>query len=97
MHLLGEIMKNNWKTFLSLCIKAKDEKEIEKIFDFFLTIDEKENIADRLSITKALLDGDITQRDIAKKMHVSIVKITRGSNMLKQIDPSFKTFLLENL
>jgi len=52
---------------------------------------------DRVAITKALLKGDLSQREIAEKFHVSIAKISRGSNALKTIDPSFKEFLCAHL
>ncbi len=90
-------MQDDWKEFLSLCLKTKDEATLSQLFDLFLTIDEKENIIDRLLITKALLTGDLPQRQISEKLNVSIAKITRGSNALKTIDPNLKEFLLTHL
>lgn len=87
-------MQNDWEAFLSLCLKAKDENELTLLLNFFLTIDEKENIIDRVSITKALLKADCPQREIAQKCQVSIAKITRGSNALKTISPALRQFLL---
>lgn len=86
-------MKNAWKSFLNLCGATKNTDELAKVFDCFLTIEEKEAITDRFSIVKALLDGKQTQRDIAESLGVSIAKITRGSNALKSIEPKLKLFL----
>ena len=90
-------VQNGWKQFLSLCQKVQNEEELSALFDFFLTIDEKENIIDRVLITNALLAENLTQRQISEKHHVSIAKITRGSNALKTIDTPLKQFLKRNL
>jgi TrpR family trp operon transcriptional repressor len=83
----------NWKSFIQLCLKAQDAETLSKLFDFFLTIEEKSVITDRFLIIKALMEGRQTQRDIASTLGVSIAKITRGSNALKSIDPKLKSFL----
>src|SRR3990167_8369712 len=85
---IGTIMKNTWKSFLSLCQKTKTPNELSQLFDCFLTLEEKESIADRYAIIAALLDEKLSQRDISKKLNVSIAKITRGSNALKILDPA---------
>lgn len=86
---------DHWNTFLSLCLTAKTTQELSKLLGFFLTIDEKENVIDRFLITKALLLGNQSQRDMSDHLNVSIAKITRGSNALKTIDPELKAFLLK--
>lgn len=86
----------NWKSFINLCLKAHDAETLSKLFDFFLTIEEKSAIADRFLIIKALMEGRQTQRDMASTLGVSIAKITRGSNALKSIDPKLKSFLEKN-
>ena len=86
-----------WKSFLSLCLKAQDAEELSKLFDCFLTAEEKSVIADRFLIVKALLDEKQTQREMSESLDVSIAKITRGSNALKLIDPKLKTFLKKNM
>lgn len=90
-------MKTTWKSFLSLCLKSKNTNELSQLLDCFLTIEEKEVIADRYSIIKALLGGKLTQRDMANTLNVSIAKITRGSNTLKSLDPKLKSFLEKNI
>lgn len=90
-------MKNeneNWSLFLQLCA-ALNEKQLEKLFSLFLTIEEREMIGSRLLIVKELLKQKLTQREIAEKYRVSIAQITRGANALKIIDPHFKKLLLD--
>lgn len=90
-------MKNNWKTFVSLCLKSQDADELSRLLDCFLTIEEKETISDRYVIIKSLIQGKLTQREMAESLQVSIAKITRGSNALKTIDPKLKAFLQKNV
>ena len=84
---------SDWKSFLALCLKAKNTDELASLFDFFFTSEEKESFADRYAIIKALLDNKKTQRELSDSLNVSIAKITRGSNALKRIDPTLKLFL----
>ena len=88
---------NGWLEFIELCFKAKAPQHLASFFDLFLTIEEKELLASRYLIIKALLEGKLTQREIAAKYKVSIAQITRGSNALKIIDPKLKISLLEFL
>jgi TrpR family transcriptional regulator, trp operon repressor len=81
------------RSFFELCSKIKTPKEFENLFSLFLTYEERETMASRYTIIKALLDDKLTQREIAEKYGVSIAQITRGSNALKIIDPNFKNFL----
>ncbi len=82
-----------WVDFLEMCSKIQDAKKLDRFFDLFLTIEERETVASRSVIIKALLEGKLTQREMAEKYKVSIAQITRGSNALKIIDPEFKLFL----
>lgn len=79
--------------FIDLCINAQQEKMLPDLFEFFLTPEERQDIATRLLLVKALLKGDKTQREIAKDSHISIAKITRGSNELKRTDKKFLDYL----
>jgi TrpR family transcriptional regulator, trp operon repressor len=82
-----------WEDFLSLCAHIQSTKELTQVFDLFLTIEEKETIAARYLIIRALLEGTLTQREIAEECHVSIAQITRGSNALKIISPELRKLL----
>ncbi len=77
--------EGGWREFLILCSKIDSPKEFERFFDLFLTIEEKETLARRFLIVKALEEGKLTQREIAEHFGVSISQITRGSNALKII------------
>ena len=92
-------MTNNtsWKQFLELCVNLSSKKALEPFFDLFLTIEEKEILASRYLIIKALLENKLTQREIAEYYKVSISQITRGSNALKIISPELKKLLVHYL
>lgn len=85
--------KDGWLDFLTLCSKIKSSEELKDFFDLFLTLEEKETLAKRFLIVKALQEGKLTQRAIAEHFEVSISQITRGSNALKIIDPKLKKTL----
>jgi TrpR family trp operon transcriptional repressor len=86
-----------WTEFLELCSKAKSTQELDRLFNLFLTIEEKEHLAFRYLIIKGLCAGQMTQRELAKTYKISIAQITRGSNALKVIDKTMKNFLEKNL
>ncbi len=88
---------DGWKDFLRLCAKIKSPEDFEQFFNLFLTIEEKETMASRYLIVKALMDEDLTQREIAEIHHVSISQITRGSNALKIVDKKMKNFLQKQI
>lgn len=85
--------QDGWDEFLQLCSKIKSPKTFNSFFDLFLTHEERETMASRFLIIKALIEGQLTQRELAEKYQVSIAQITRGSNALKIIDPELKKFL----
>lgn len=80
---------HGWQSFLRLCHAQRTHADLIQFFDLFLTDEEKENLATRVLLIQALLAGELSQREIAKQLHVSIAKITRGSNMLKRMDKAF--------
>lgn len=88
---------NDWDSFIELCSKIKSPDQLKVFFDLFLTLEEKEIIAARLVIVKALLEGKQTQREIAAQHKVSISQITRGSNALKIIDPELLKYLKKHV
>ncbi len=88
---------NAWKLFVKIMVSATDEKEMQAFLQFFLTSEEREMIASRMVITKALLEGDKPQRTIAEQTQISIAKITRGSNELKRCTATFKKYLINKL
>ncbi len=85
--------EDGWREFIELCAGINDQQQLSELFDLFLTIEEKETLAKRYRIVKALLQEKSTQREIADEMTVSISKITRGSNALKIISNKLKEAL----
>lgn len=89
--------EDGWKLFIELCNELKNKEQFAGFLDFFLTLEEKEDIAKRVLIIKELLLGSVTQRELASKLGVSISKITRGSHALKRYDPEVKRLIQEFL
>lgn len=62
--------------------KLKTTSEINSFLNEILTEKEINTLSKRWRILKMLACGD-TQREIAKKLNVSLCKITRGAKILK--------------
>lgn len=92
-----ENIESGWRDFLELCSKIQGPDALNDFFALFLTFEEREIMSSRYFIVKALLEKELTQREIAKKWQVSIAQITRGSNALKIIDFGFKKDLEKKL
>ena len=58
------------------------EQEVRKFLDEILTSSEVSTLAKRWRIMKLLSQG-VSQRVIAKKLNVSLCKVTRGAKILK--------------
>jgi TrpR family transcriptional regulator, trp operon repressor len=86
-----------WRCFTKLCLATKNEKLLSSLCDLLLTQEEKESIAMRCLIVMDLLKQEKTQRDMAEDLHVSIAKITRGSNELKRMPSKLIEFLKRNM
>ncbi len=82
--------QTQWEQFIQLCAQLKTPKQFSDFFNLCLTRAEQEDIAVRYGIIQALLSGGKSQRDIAKRLGVSIAKITRGSNALRIADQKIK-------
>ncbi|AHG75736.1 Trp operon repressor [Mannheimia varigena USDA-ARS-USMARC-1296] len=78
-----------WEQFLDLLRQAVSEDKLEPLFSMFLTADERGSLGLRLQIVQSLLKGDVSQREIQQNLNTSAATITRGSNMLKTLDPNF--------
>lgn len=85
--------ETGWRQFLALCLRAGTAENLDKIMELYLTQEEREAVAGRYLIVRELLKGELTQRDMAQKLQVSIAKITRGSNGLKIIDDELTQLL----
>jgi TrpR family trp operon transcriptional repressor len=76
----------------ALFASVESAKEAEKLLIDILTPQELESVAERWQLIKELAKGT-PQRDIAKKLGLSISKITRGSRMLQYGTGGFRLFL----
>lgn len=83
----------NIETFFHLCKEAEAIGKVSELFELFFTKEELAMLESRCKCVQALLQTDMTQREIAKKHHVSIAQITRGSNELKSISSPLRKLL----
>jgi TrpR family transcriptional regulator, trp operon repressor len=89
--------KKSWDDFIRLCRHTQSDAKLNELFQLLLTLDEQEQLATRVELLRALLQGDQPQRTIAKTLKISIAKITRGSNALKTISADLRKYLTHNL
>jgi TrpR family trp operon transcriptional repressor len=74
--------------------KLSKPEEVEQAFIDFLTVGEQRDLYSRWLIFKMLEAGE-KQRDISKKLGVSLCKITRGSRFLKSSNTIVKRMLAD--
>ena len=75
---------------LSLSLARIDDPHlIERFLKSILTPNEIEEISTRWALVQ-LLDQGMSQRNISKKLGLSLCKITRGSKELKKSNSAFK-------
>lgn len=86
-----------WQDFVNLLKQAVAEDKLEDFFHSFLTADERGSFGLRTQIVRHLLKSDISQREIQQKLSTSAATITRGSNMLKTLEPEFLHWVNEKL
>ncbi len=85
--------KDGWRKFLDLMVDMRDPKELDELSRLLFTAEERDAISKRIRIIEQLIKDEKTQREIASDYHLSIAKITRGSNALKEVSPKMKKFL----
>ncbi|QIM63904.1 Trp operon repressor [Pasteurellaceae bacterium Orientalotternb1] len=86
-----------WQQFVELLKQAVAEECIEALLEMFLTTDERNSLGLRVQIVNALLNSEISQREIQQQLNTSAATITRGSNMLKIVDPTIRDWVSEKL
>lgn len=84
--------KNYKKEIIDLLCEIKDPGLMDLFLQDILTPSELEDIIVRWQIIKQLGIGT-PQREISKKLGISIAKITRGSRMLYNTDGGFNKML----
>ena len=83
---------SKFSQIVKVLARSKDEKLMEEFFKCLLTPNEIKDISSRWELVK-LLDQGYSQREIAKKLNLSLCKITRGSKELSKKNSAFKKYL----
>ncbi|HPO02598.1 trp operon repressor [Treponema zuelzerae] len=89
----NEILRKT--AFQELCralSRADDEELIEGFMSCLLTPTEVQEISSRWALVREI-DAGTTQREIARKLGLSLCKITRGSKELKKENSPFKAMI----
>ncbi len=86
------ISKRHYKELYALIAALKNTKEAEMLLEDLLTPNELDSLAERWQEIQLLARG-VPQREVAKKLHLSISKITRGSHALQHGTGGFVTML----
>ena len=80
------------KALFRLFASIESPKEAELLLKDILTPQELESVAERWQEIQLLAKG-MTQREVSKKLGISISKVTRGSRMLQYGTGGFRLFL----
>ncbi len=86
------IPKKHLVELYELFASISSEKEAEKLMQDILTPQELASVAERWQLVQMLHTG-MPQRKIAKKLGISISKITRGSRQMQYGSGGFERFL----
>ncbi|PJG85017.1 trp operon repressor [Conservatibacter flavescens] len=86
-----------WNAFIGMLRLAIAQGKEQELLMLLLTPDERDALGLRLQIVKQLLDKTIPQREIQQNLGTSAATITRGSNMIKTMDPQFMEWIKEQL
>lgn len=76
---------DNWFLLTTLLSQQVDQASLNSLLQVLLTPEERDDIGSRLAIMRALLARKESQRQIAKRLSISITKVTRCSNYLKTL------------
>ncbi len=79
---------NGLKELCEIFASIDNAQLLEDFFGCLLTPAERKDVAARWLLVKEINKGT-SQREIAKKFHMSLCKITRGSKELKKPDSAF--------
>lgn len=86
-----------WNAFLNMLKTAFEQGKEQDVLTLLLTADERDAVGLRLQIIAQLLDKNLPQREIQQNLNTSAATITRGSNMLKTMDPEFIDWIRNQL
>ena len=90
-----KIIEEGWQKLMTLLANIKIENTLEAVLDFILTPEEKEQVSRRVLLTEDLLQKKRSQREISKRLGVSISTVTRCSNLLKRTPEEVKVCFSE--
>ena len=86
-----------WNAFLATLQTSFEQGKAQDLLTLLLTPDERDAVGLRLQIVAQLLDKNLSQREIQQNLNTSAATITRGSNMLKTMDPDFINWVKSQL
>ena len=86
-------IESRWQSLVQVIAQENKVESIDLLLDILLTFTEKQDIVKRMQIIELIIDGEITQREISKQYNISIGKITRGSNAIKELNDEKKQLL----
>lgn len=86
-----------WQELLALIHQAVEEDKLDLLLSMLLTVDERTTLGLRVQIIRELLANRMPQREIQQRLNTSAATITRGSNMLKSIEPQALQWINEKL
>lgn len=85
-------MSKNLEEIAEIFAEAKDKQLINGFLSQILTANEIKEVSERWELVKMIYAG-IPQREIARKLGISLCKITRGARELKKNNNAFKKIL----
>lgn len=88
---------DHWNSFIETLRTAFEQGKEQELLTLLLTPDERDAVGLRLQIVAQLLDKSVPQREIQQNLNTSAATITRGSNMLKMMDPDFLAWVKEQV
>lgn len=86
---------SGWRKLINILSQLDDKKDIEELLVLLLTYDERQDLGKRVLIVQSLRCHKESQREMSQHLQVSIAKITRGSNALKEISKRLNELLNE--
>ncbi|ANU81440.1 Trp operon repressor [Aggregatibacter actinomycetemcomitans] len=86
-----------WNAFFNMLQTAFEQGKAQDVLTLLLTPDERDALGLRLQIVARLLNKNLPQREIQQNLNTSAATITRGSNMLKTMDPAFVDWIKTQL
>ncbi|GIU08872.1 MULTISPECIES: trp operon repressor [unclassified Shewanella] len=78
-------MRAEWDSVLEKVLLQQERQNLIVLFELLLTEEERSAVAGRLKVFQTLLQGEMSQRQIAQEYQISIATITRCSNYLKHM------------